>query len=248
MSRRARVEAGLTALLAVLMMLESRSELANAEADSAPSSATRSSRPRSSRPKVEKAARDDSSERDDGAGLADHDPMPATKRGDTDKRAKKSPSARSSVAAGKPEYPDDDDDTPVRKTDDEWKKQLTSQQYLVTRKKETEKPFTGKYARSKKHGTYRCVCCGAKLFASDTKFESGTGWPSFWAPIREASIKTAPDYSKAEERVEVRCARCDAHLGHVFDDGPRPTGLRFCINSASLKLEEKKRVAARVQE
>ncbi len=229
MSRQVRILVCWTGLLAVLIVLDRGSDPANAEA-------------RTSRPKLGKASPDDGS-----AGESSL-PGPDSKREEIDKPATRFPSARSSGAAGKPEYPDDDDDTPVRKTDAEWKKQLTPRQYRVTRKKATEKPFAGKYARSKKQGTYRCVCCGAKLFASDTKFESGTGWPSFWAPIREESIKTAPDYSKAEERVEVQCARCDAHLGHVFDDGPRPTGLRFCINSASLKLEEKKQGAARGRE
>jgi peptide-methionine (R)-S-oxide reductase len=155
-------------------------------------------------------------------------------KGDTGKPAEKPP------AADKPRNGDDDDDAPVRKTDKEWKKLLTAKQYRVTRKKETEAPFTGKYAHSTKQGTYRCVCCGAKLFASETKFESGTGWPSFYQPVRAKSIKKLPDYSDNQVRIEVQCARCEAHLGHVFDDGPEPTGLRFCINSASLKLEEKK--------
>jgi peptide-methionine (R)-S-oxide reductase len=230
MSRQARIAACLTSLLTVSIVLDKYPELANAEADSPPSKSARL------QSNLGKASPDDGSKRTAGErSLAG----PDSKRGETHKPATRFPSARSSGAAGKPEYPDDDDDTPVRKTDAEWKKQLTPQQYRITRKKVTEKPFTGKYAHSKKRGTYRCVGCGAKLFASDTKFESGTGWPSFWAPIREESIKTAPDYRESEERVEVQCARCDAHLGHVFDDGPRPTGLRFCINSASLKLEEK---------
>jgi peptide-methionine (R)-S-oxide reductase len=133
---------------------------------------------------------------------------------------------------------DDDDLKPVRKSDREWRRLLTSQQYRVARQKQTELAFTGKYVHTKKDGVYRCVCCGAKLFASDTKFDSGTGWPSFYAPLREKAIAKAYDYSDGAARVEVMCARCEAHLGHVFSDGPEPTGLRYCINSVCLKLEE----------
>lgn len=132
-----------------------------------------------------------------------------------------------------------DDDKPVRKTDREWKRLLSPKEYRVTRQKETEAPFSGKYVHTKKEGVYRCVCCGAKLFVSETKFDSGTGWPSFYAPLREKAITSAPDFSEGTLRVEVTCSRCDAHLGHVFGDGPEPTGLRYCINSAALKLEEK---------
>ncbi|HET6878825.1 MAG TPA: peptide-methionine (R)-S-oxide reductase MsrB [Pirellulales bacterium] len=131
-----------------------------------------------------------------------------------------------------------DDVKPVRKSDREWKRLLTAKQYRVARQKETELPFSGKYVHTKKDGVYRCVCCGAKLFDSDTKFDSGTGWPSFYAPVREKAIAKARDYSDGTPRMEVTCARCDAHLGHVFGDGPEPTGLRYCINSVCLKLDE----------
>jgi peptide-methionine (R)-S-oxide reductase len=127
----------------------------------------------------------------------------------------------------------------IQKTDEEWRQALTPEQYRVLREKGTERPFTGEYENTSAEGVYRCAACGQELFFSDAKFDSGCGWPSFVAPVEANNIKESEDTSNGMRRVEVTCSRCGSHLGHVFPDGPRPTGLRYCINSVSLKLEPK---------
>ena len=161
----------------------------------------------------------------------------------TQLRSRGNPATDSSQKGDQPMTPDPADHA-LPKTDAQWRRVLTPEQYRVTRHKGTEAPFSGEYYKSDAQGVYRCVCCGEPLFSSDTKFDAHCGWPSFSKPIDSEHVKFVADHSHGMHRIEVQCRKCGAHLGHVFDDGPQPTGQRFCINSVSLKLEPKAAAAA----